>query len=85
MESDPRFHSIARAIGALTAWLQTDTDPEFLAEEIARTAAEGVEAASELTAGLVNVAGILLVQLEHVEQRPALEILQDLAQRYPAA
>lgn len=84
VEPDERFRDIGRAIGALTAWLETDEDPVFLGEEIRRTVAEGIEAEAALTIGLVNLAGLLLIRLEKATGHPPQETLQDLARRYPA-
>jgi hypothetical protein len=79
---------LARAIAVLTAWERTaEEDQSFSRSVVAdfvddNGTALSEQRAMELIEGLVNLAEILLLQLEHAEQRSRSSILRELPLKY---
>jgi hypothetical protein len=73
-----------RAIGVLTAWLESASgaDAALAEEEIRAIIREGPQAQRELVVGLVAAAGTLLDELATATKRTPNEVLRALAPRY---
>ncbi|MDJ0392496.1 hypothetical protein QMK17_04000 [Rhodococcus sp. G-MC3] len=77
-ESD-RHDSTREAIAVMTAWADGADGVVFSAEQIMRIAEEDDDGISTLVSGLVNLAGILLVEHQQVTGREPARTLQAVA------
>jgi hypothetical protein len=69
------------AIAVLTAWANSPSDIEFPSGVLLGYIEEDIPEA-DLVLSFLNLAAILLVQLEKATAIPAPELMQDLARRY---
>nr|WP_296769048.1 hypothetical protein [Rhodococcus sp. (in: high G+C Gram-positive bacteria)] len=77
-ESD-RHDSTREAIAVMTAWTDGTDGVVFSAEQIMRIAREDDDGISTLVSGLVNLAGILLVEHEQATGQVPARTLQAVA------
>ena len=68
-----------QAIDVVTAWSNQDDDKGFLASRVAAYAGAEPAGAMKVTVGFVNLAAILLLQLQAASGADAQKILQDAA------
>jgi hypothetical protein len=68
-----------QAIDVMTAWSDLDDDQFFLASRVAAYAGAEPEGAMKLTVGFVDLAAILLLQLQEASGADTQTILQDAA------
>jgi hypothetical protein len=76
---DDRHDATREAIAVMTAWTDGTDGAEFSAEQIMRIAREDENGISILVSGLVNLAGILLVEHQQVTGHAPVETLQSIA------
>jgi hypothetical protein len=77
----PDPERLGPAITILTAWANSPGDVQLAGDVLLSYVAEDISE-DQLVFGLIDLAGILLVQLEKATGTPAPELMRDLARRY---
>ena len=80
---DPtKADNLRRAIDVMTAWATDNPDTtDFSKDRVLKYVAEGPDGEVRLMAGMISLAGYLLVRLEEASGKPMQWHLQDIARK----
>lgn len=79
---DDRMTGLPKAIEVLTAWTESDKNPDLVWERVMQAVEAGAEEEVEMTLGLMKLASILLVRLSGATGKSQGKLLQEIALKY---
>ena len=79
---DDRMKGLPKAIEVLTAWTESDKNPDFVWQRVMEAVEAGADEEVEMTVGLMKLASILLVKLSRATGKAEGTLLQEIALKY---